>query len=936
MLTVVPLGGASEIGASCFLVEAAGLSVVVDCGVRPRALPTRYPNLEGITTAPAAVIITHAHADHTGALPLLHRRFPQVPYFATAATVHLTQTMLRDSVSIMEREADSDPAFTLDDVEALSRSMVPAVFGTAFHVASSAHATITACFYRAGHILGAAMVLLEVEDRTTGRVETVFFTGDISTVPQPTIPGADIDAIRGLRPTLCLAEGTYGPTTHDPLPVQEARLIRRVAEVLARGGKVLIPAFAIGRAQNVALVLRRAFRHPARVARQVGDPGFQMPAARIYLDGMTRSISEHYANFPALLSPEAQESRHGIYDPEFVLPVSSPTQRAAILADPSPAIIIASSGMLTGGMSVEYAKALLGDPRSAIFFSGYLDEEAAGAILLGLRDAAAAARMGATEPPIIELDGSPIAVRCEVDSYGMSAHADADGIAAVLTALAPERVALVHGTPARLEGLARRLTAEWPGARPDRPVIEVAHADEPIPVHRRVPERGTRLAVTAAAGRHWATLSLLGRIARLDFEVSPVTPYLTALLTTGASQPLTDAELARAEAVLGDHEARSTADVDWARSLPALAPGLWQSVRAGAEVLHRPIVPPAPVSAGTGDARHSLAQVTTDARSAMRQQVRAQIRHLARFEEEWARLDAMGVSTSDIVLFLDVGRERTRLAAGLTLDRMKNGYRIAALGIADPDVSVHQIVSRVGPWPASEGSRGAPGLSELRIIAEMTDALPVIAARLAASRGTELGDPDGDVTWPENAERRTALYAAALHLEKSKAITRPALALHSVLLERDPTLAGVTLTVEQMTAALGGRENGVSSAITLTALEELRAVSLLGYHDAGPAVAITWPSDGSQAGEGRGASAIIATNHLGSALNGLLERALVRALESLRGHGVSFRGEHLAWATHPLGKSIARFQVESARAREALGKRLPPELLPPGDISKLA
>jgi hypothetical protein len=201
-----------------------------------------------------------------------------------------------------------------------------------------------------------------------------------------------------------------------------------ITEVIEGQGKLLIPAFAIGRAQEVTLTLLRAMRNK------------RLPLFPVYLDGMVKTVCGVYSSFPAHQTPYARRliERHG--NPFFnvideVRPVTSPKEREAILQGP-PACIIASSGMLTGGASVAYAQALVTHERSGIALTGYQDEESPGRRLLELAE-------GATDT--ITLAGRTVPVRCRVSKYALSAHADSNELSRLIDALNPREVVLVHG-----------------------------------------------------------------------------------------------------------------------------------------------------------------------------------------------------------------------------------------------------------------------------------------------------------------------------------------------------------------------------------------------------------------------------------------------------------------------------------------------------------
>jgi uncharacterized protein len=272
------LGGADEVGASGILIETAGRRVLIDCGIRPS--PKAYgglaadqlPDLSQLEGGLDAILVTHAHTDHTGALELVLERYPDAPVYATAPTFALTRVLHQDSRRIMQSRLDEEGELPLfDDVaaERLMSAFVPVPFKTRLTVAEGLAAT----FFPAGHIAGAAMIGLE---STEGNL---LISGDISISPQRTVDGARPPAF---RPDAFIVESTYGGRLHANRAVQERKLVETVAQVTAAGGKVLIPAFALGRAQEILLILDEYQRRG------------ELPAVPVWADGMVRAICQAY------------------------------------------------------------------------------------------------------------------------------------------------------------------------------------------------------------------------------------------------------------------------------------------------------------------------------------------------------------------------------------------------------------------------------------------------------------------------------------------------------------------------------------------------------------------------------------------------------------------------------------------------------------------
>ena len=431
------LGGGHEIGASSTLVEIGAARVLVDCGIRMKGSDV-LPNLAAITADEFrhldAVILTHAHMDHSGALPLLHTQFPGVPVFMTAPTLGLIAVLLRDSLNIMRLRAEQEqetPLYSQAAVDSLFDNIIPVTLGSPVELGRSG---VTATFYPAGHILGASLVCLEgVEQGTTRRV---VFSGDIAEFDQLTIPGALPP--RHLRPDVLVIESTYGDRLHAARPAEENALVELVEQTIMNKGQLLIPAFAVGRAQEILLILLNRLRAK------------KLSSFPIYVDGMVRSVCGVYSSFPAYQSERARRLTEHFGNPFFgatdeIQQVMKPDERDKILAGP-PCAIIASSGMLSGGASAYYAKRMIHRPKDAIAFTGYQDEESPGRQLLDLAE-------GRTNQ--IRLLGETEQVGCIVRKYSLSAHADGPEIARLVEAVNPRQVVLVHG-----EGNARAQLAD--------------------------------------------------------------------------------------------------------------------------------------------------------------------------------------------------------------------------------------------------------------------------------------------------------------------------------------------------------------------------------------------------------------------------------------------------------------------------------------------
>jgi Cft2 family RNA processing exonuclease len=416
-MKVTILGGGNEIGASCTHIQIGGTSLIVDAGMRVHGedvLPAT--GMLDQLDKPAAILVTHAHADHIGALPVIHRIYPDVPIFATPPTADLMQIMMHDSFKIMKQRCQETRTlipYTREQMEETLRAvrLLPASGRIQF-------GDLSVTLHRAGHILGAVMFVIE------GGGEKLLVSGDLSFNAGRTIPGAEVPARE--RPDAMLIESTYGNREHSDRNTEEKRLADNVAEVIAGGGFALIPAFALGRAQEVLLILQDYM-----------DRGL-IPEFPIYVDGLVTPICKIYRRYPQYLKgPVARRIRiHGdVFLTEGRCTAVEPKDRENVLKG-KPACIVASSGMLIGGASVWYAERLVSGEKNAIFITGYQDEESPGRKLLGLAEG---------QSQELELNGTLHSVRCRVGKYGLSAHADAGELTRFVAMVRPVRTLIVHG-----------------------------------------------------------------------------------------------------------------------------------------------------------------------------------------------------------------------------------------------------------------------------------------------------------------------------------------------------------------------------------------------------------------------------------------------------------------------------------------------------------
>lgn len=439
------LGAADTVTGSRYLVRSGDRRVLVDCGMFQGYKVLRARNRAPFPVAPSsidAVVLTHAHLDHSGYLPALVRDGFRGPVYTTAGTADLCRIILPDSAHLLEEEArhaaarkwskhaDPRPIYTLEDVSRALERLEP----RRFHEPTSIGAGIALEFVPAGHILGASGVRLTVEGRT------VHFTGDLGRATDPLmLPPERMGAADVL-----VTESTYGDRKHDPEDPETVLgdVIRRVAK---RGGVVLLPAFAVGRTETILLHLSRlAERH-------------EIPDLPIFVNSpMAVSVVDLYRRYPAEHRLDTDELKRVYSLPTLVRSVDD---SKLLNLRGGPMVVISASGMLTGGRILHHLVAYGSDPANAIVLTGFQAGGTRGAALLG----------GAGS---LRIFGKDVPIRAEVVNLdSMSAHADADELLAWMRSAprAPDSVYVTHGEPSAADTLRSRIIHElgWPARVPE-------------------------------------------------------------------------------------------------------------------------------------------------------------------------------------------------------------------------------------------------------------------------------------------------------------------------------------------------------------------------------------------------------------------------------------------------------------------------------------
>lgn len=427
------LGGAYEVGGSSILVNISGKNILLDSGIRQGAAKDPLPNFRTIQEKGGvdAIIISHAHMDHTGSLPIISKEYPNAKIYMNNMTKDLVRVLLYDSLKIMNNREAEIPLYAEIDVQ----NMLDRVFTINYQVEFSIFDDLTIVFYNAGHIAGASLVYIKSKEGA------LFYSGDFSLFSQRTVEGAKVPK---LRPDAAIFESTYGDKLHSNRELEEERLINVVNKCAANKGKMLIPAFALGRAQEIILILKKAINRG------------QLKKINIYVDGMIRNINGVYKFNPLYLKNSlGKKILRGIdpfYD-NYIKPIEKPDEREEIFKKDEAVVIISSSGMLTGGPSSSYAEKIVSMENGYIVITGYQDEESPGRKLLNILEAM-------PEDRVLEINNKSMPVKCSIEKVGLSAHGDKSEIKALINMLAPKNVFLVHGNGEIIENLGRELIPE--------------------------------------------------------------------------------------------------------------------------------------------------------------------------------------------------------------------------------------------------------------------------------------------------------------------------------------------------------------------------------------------------------------------------------------------------------------------------------------------
>ncbi|MBU2561061.1 MAG: beta-CASP ribonuclease aCPSF1 [Nanoarchaeota archaeon] len=440
-IRVTYLGGARQVGRSCLFLQTPESRVLLDCGINVASDNEAYPMLE----APEfkideldAVVVTHAHLDHSGLVPWLFKMGYRGPVYCTLPTRDIMALLQLDMVKIMRSEG-KDPIFTSEEVREMVKHTICPDYDEVTDITPDVRMTL----YNAGHMLGSAMVHLHVGNG----LHNLLYTADMKYARTRLLEQAET---KFPRLETLMIESTYGGKDNILPPVRDQDLLLKqiVKDTVARKGKILMPTLGSGRAQEVMLLIEEMIR-----LKEI-EP---MP---VYIDGMVWDITAIHTAYPEFLNSAVRKQIFHKDNNPFLSPIfkriGSPKERQQVIEETGSCLIVATSGMLVGGPSVEYLKALSDNPHNSLVFSCYQPEGSLGKRI----------REGEKEIVMrVDSSGKPdiLNIKMEVHKIEITGHSDRRELMNFLTRCQPrpKKVIINHGENTRCLDLASSIHRQF-------------------------------------------------------------------------------------------------------------------------------------------------------------------------------------------------------------------------------------------------------------------------------------------------------------------------------------------------------------------------------------------------------------------------------------------------------------------------------------------
>ncbi|XP_068589501.1 integrator complex subunit 11 [Cebidichthys violaceus] len=428
-IKVTPLGAGQDVGRSCILVSIGGKNIMLDCGMHMGYNDDRrFPDFSYITQNGRltefldCVIISHFHLDHCGALPFMSEMVGyDGPIYMTHPTKAICPILLEDFRKITVDKKGETNFFTSQMIKDCMKKVVP----LNLHQTVQVDDELEIKAYYAGHVLGAAMVHIKVGS------ESVVYTGDYNMTPDRHLGAAWIDKC---RPDMLISESTYATTIRDSKRCRERDFLKKVHESIERGGKVLIPVFALGRAQELCILLETFWER------------MNLKAPIYFSTGLTEKANHYYKLFITWTNQKIRKTfvQRNMFEFKHIKPFDR-----SYADNPGPMVVFATPGMLHAGQSLQIFKKWAGNEKNMVIMPGYCVQGTIGhKILNGQRK--------------LEMEGrSTLDVKLQVEYMSFSAHADAKGIMQLIRMAEPRNMLLVHGEAVKMEFLKGKIEQEF-------------------------------------------------------------------------------------------------------------------------------------------------------------------------------------------------------------------------------------------------------------------------------------------------------------------------------------------------------------------------------------------------------------------------------------------------------------------------------------------